>query len=52
MWSLAILQILRYQGFDGNGATLNIRHNHRTLCQLSSHTAFMYAEKEESWGIQ
>lgn len=30
MWSLAILQILLYQGFDGNGAALNIRHNQWT----------------------
>lgn len=45
MWSLAILQMLLYQEFHGNGATLKIRHNHRTPGQLSSH--FVYAEKEE-----
>lgn len=28
-----------------------IRHNRRTPCQLSSHTGFVYAEKEESWEL-
>lgn len=52
MWSLAILQMLLYQGFDGTGTMLNIRHNHKIPYQLPSHTGFMYAEKEESWRIK
>ncbi|XP_035756285.1 SERTA domain-containing protein 2-like [Egretta garzetta] len=46
-WSLAKLQMLLYESFDENDATLNIICNHRTSCQLSSHIGFVYAENEE-----
>jgi len=48
MWSLAKLQMLLYQGFDENDATLTIMCSHGTSCQLPSHTGFVYAENEQS----